>query len=208
MIIDLETRRNASLVRVPNQRQWAESCDPHVPLLQVVPVTQQSYTSYREEAMRMKKLFASGLSLMIAVLFVVALGSSSASAQTGSGSIRGTVKDPQGNTVAGAKITLRNDEKNFSRDQVTDNDGNYTFTSVPPDTYVLDAEAPNFKKAVISGVKALADKSNRVDVNLEIGAVTETVNVVAGGVDSLVNTQDASLGNNFVSQQILQLRSE
>lgn len=155
--------------------------------------------------MKMKKRLASGLSLMIAVLFAVALGSSSAAAQTGTGSIRGIVKDPQGNAVAGAKIILRNDEKNFSRDQVTDNDGNYTFTSVPPDTYVLDAEAPNFKKAVISGVKALADKSNTVDVNLEIGAVTETVNVVAGGVDSLVNTQDASLGNNFVSQQILQL---
>ena len=42
-------------------------------------------------------------------------------------------------------------------------------------------------------------------MNLEIGAVTETVNVIAGGVENLVNTQDASLGNNFVSQQILQL---
>src|SRR5687767_7963581 len=136
--------------------------------------------------MRMKKRFASGLSLMIAVLFVVALGSSSASAQTGTGSIRGTVKDPQGNAVAGAKITLRNDEKNFSRDQVTDGDGNYTFTAVPPDTYVLGAEAPNFKKAVISGVKALADRSNTVDVNLEIGAVTEIVNVTAGGIENLV----------------------
>lgn len=155
--------------------------------------------------MRMKKRFASGLSLMIAVLFVVALGSSSASAQTGTGSIRGTVKDPQGNAVSGAKITLKNDEKNFSRDQVTDSDGGFSFTNVPPDSYVLEAEAANFKKAVISGVKGLADRSNSVDVNLEIGAVTETVNVTAGGVENLVNTQDASLGNNFVSQQILQL---
>lgn len=155
--------------------------------------------------MRMKKLFASRLSLTIAVLFVVALGGFTVSAQTGTGSIRGTVKDPQGNAVAGAKITLRNDEKNFSRDQVTDSDGGYTFTAVPPDTYTLEAEAPNFKKAVISGVKALSDRSNTVDVGLEIGAVTETVNVTAGGIENLVNTQDASLGNNFVSQQILQL---
>lgn len=155
--------------------------------------------------MKMSKLFASGLSMMVAALFVVAIGSFSVSAQTGTGSIRGTVKDPQGNAVAGAKISLRNDEKNFSRDQVTDSDGNYSFTTVPPDTYVLEAEAPNFKKAVISGVKALSDKSNTIDVNLEIGAVTETVNVTATGVDSLVNSQDASLGNNFVSQQILQL---
>jgi len=155
--------------------------------------------------MRMKKCFASGLSLMIAVLFAVALGSSSASAQTGTGSIRGIVKDPQGNAVSGARITLRNDEKNFKRDQVTDNDGGFTFTNVPPDSYVLEAEAANFKKAVISGVKGLADRANSVDVALEIGAVTETVNVTAGGVENLVNTQDASLGNNFVSQQILQL---
>ena len=155
--------------------------------------------------MKMKKRFASGLSLMIAVLFVVALGSSSASAQTGTGTIRGTVKDPQGNAVSGAKITLKNDEKNFQRDQVTDNDGGFTFTNIPPDNYVLEAEAANFKKAVISGVKGLADRANSVDVSLEIGAVTETVNVTAGGVENLVNTQDASLGNNFVSQQILQL---
>ena len=36
MILDLETRRNASLVRVPKHRQWAKTCDPHVPLLKVV----------------------------------------------------------------------------------------------------------------------------------------------------------------------------
>ena len=76
---------------------------------------------------------------------------------------------------------------------------------MPPDDYVLEAESPNFKKAVISGVKGFADKSNTVEVSLEIGAVTEIVNVTAGGVENLVNTEDASLGNNFVSQQILQL---
>ena len=36
MILDLETRRNVSLVRVPKHRQWAEACDPRVPLLKVV----------------------------------------------------------------------------------------------------------------------------------------------------------------------------
>ena len=155
--------------------------------------------------MKMNRMFLRGLSLMVAALFVVAVGGFSASAQTGTGSIRGIVKDPQGNAVPGVKMTLKNVEKNFSKEQVTDRDGNFTFTAVPPDTYVLEAEAANFKRAVVSGVKALADKSNTIDVSLEIGSVQEIVNVTTGGVEALINTQDASLGNNFVSQQILQL---
>lgn len=155
--------------------------------------------------MKRTSFVANGISVLFGVLILLSIGCSSAFAQTGTATISGNVKDPQGNVIPGAKVTLKNDQKNYSRTQVTGNDGNYQFTAIPPDDYVIEVEANNFKKAVVSGVKALADQAGKVDVELEVGAVTEIVNVTAGGIETLVNSTDGSLGNPFVSQQILQL---
>lgn len=155
--------------------------------------------------MKRKSLLATTFALTLGVLFVVATAAVSGFGQVGTGTLTGVVKDAQGNSVAGANVTLKNDEKNFSRTQVTDSGGDYKFSALPPDTYVLEVESTGFKKAVISSVKVLAANAARVDVDLEVGNVKEVVNVTSGGVETLVNTQDASLGNNFVSQQITQL---
>lgn len=129
-------------------------------------------------------------------------------AQTGTSSVSGTVTDAQGNVVAGASVVLTNPAKNFSRTQVTNEGGSYSFNSIPPDTYSVEVTANGFKKSVTSDVKALVAKPTETNVTLEVGAVSEAVNVSAGGAESLVNTQDATLGNNFESRQITQLPLE
>jgi hypothetical protein len=129
-------------------------------------------------------------------------------AQSGTSTVRGTVADAQGNVVAGATVTLINTDKNFSRTQTTNDQGGYTFSSVPPDVYRVEAEAASFKKTAVSDVRALVDTPTDVDIALEVGNVAETVNVTSGGADALINTQDASLGNNFNSLQIEQLPLE
>jgi len=155
----------------------------------------------------MKRQFflVSKIAMTLGALLIVATAAVSAFGQVGTGNLTGVVKDPQGNAVAGATVTLKNDQKNFTRSQVTDGSGDYKFSALPPDTYVLEVESTGFKKALVSSVKVLAANSVRVDVDLEVGNVKEVVNVTSGGVETLVNTQDASLGNNFVSQQIIQL---
>ncbi len=72
---------------------------------------------------------------IISVFCFILLMSSVAFAQAGSSSLRGTVTDTQGRAVAGANVTLSNDQKNFTRSQTTNDDGVYIFTAVPPGTY-------------------------------------------------------------------------
>jgi hypothetical protein len=118
------------------------------------------------------------------------------------------VTDAQGKVVSGATVTLTNPAKNFSRTQTTNESGSYSFNSIPPDTYVIEVTATGFKKTVVNEVQALVAKPSEANVQLEIGAVSEAVTVTSGGNESLLNTQDASLGNNFVSKQITQLPLE
>ncbi|HKE56078.1 MAG TPA: carboxypeptidase-like regulatory domain-containing protein [Pyrinomonadaceae bacterium] len=137
---------------------------------------------------------------LLILTFLVATGYS----QSGGSTVRGTVKDPQGNVVSGATINLTNPEKNFSRTQSTNQDGIYVFTAVPPGTYKLEVEAPGFKTASASGLVALVDTPTVKDVQLEIGAVSETVDITAGA-ESAINTSDASLGSSFERRRIVDL---
>jgi len=147
-------------------------------------------------------------SVILGVVFALSLSVITAVAQSGTSTINGTVADPQGNRVAGANVTLTNAEKNFSRTQTTSDSGAFSFNLIPPGKYTLEVEAAGFKKAITTDVSALIDKPSNVDVALEIGNVSESVTVSSGAGEVLLNTQDATLGNNFVNQQITQLPLE
>ncbi|HEY0004852.1 MAG TPA: carboxypeptidase-like regulatory domain-containing protein [Pyrinomonadaceae bacterium] len=135
---------------------------------------------------------------------IILLCLSSAFAQAGRSTVRGTVKDPQGNIVPGATVTLTNAERNFSRTQVTTSEGTYTFTAVPPGTYRVDVEVTGFKKASVPEVSALVDTPVDVDVQLEVGSVTETVTITTG-TEAPLNTTDATIGNAFENKRIADL---
>ena len=152
---------------------------------------------------KVSPFFTKGLSIFSAVVFVLLI-SSVAFAQAGSSSLRGIVTDQKGSPVKGANVTLSNVEKNFSRDQSTNDDGAYVFTNVPPGTYRLEVEAAGFKKAAASELHAQIDTPGTFDVQLEVGNVTETVSVVAG-IDAPINTTDATIGNTFESRRIIEL---
>ena len=123
----------------------------------------------------------------------------------GNSAIRGSIKDPQGSVVAGATVTLINPETNFTRTTTSNDSGQYAFETIPPGVYNVEVEAKGFKKAVYTQVSALVSKPTERDVAMEIGEMTQTVSVTVGAGEALINTQDGSLGNNFVSQQITQL---
>jgi hypothetical protein len=165
-------------------------------------------TPFLEEPMKRQLFLASKIALILGVLLVIVTATSSAFGQTGTSTVNGTVIDQQGNVVPGASVTLTNASRNFTRTQRSGDSGRFTFTSVPPGSYQVSAEAKGFKKAIITGVNALVDKPTDLSVSLEVGAVTETVTVSSGGGEVLLNTQDATIGNNFVSQQITQLPLE
>jgi hypothetical protein len=129
-------------------------------------------------------------------------------AQTGTSSIRGQVMDPKGQAIAGATVTLVNTETNASRNQVSNENGSFAFDLVQPGAYRLEAEATGFKKSIITDVRALVAKISELTITLEVGAISEAVSISAGAGEVLINTQDATIGNNFVSEQITQLPIE
>ncbi|HXG67148.1 MAG TPA: TonB-dependent receptor [Blastocatellia bacterium] len=146
----------------------------------------------------------SGLLMLLLLSGMVPL----TSAQTGTSSVSGAVLDPEGRAVAGATVTLTSAETNAVRTQTTKDNGTFLFDLIPPGTYTLEAEAQGFKKAVITDVRALVAKPTTLDVQLEIGSIGESVTVTASSAEVLLNKQDATIGNNFVSQQIAQLPLE
>ena len=111
---------------------------------------------------------------LAATLFVIALLTITAHPQSGGSNVRGTVKDSQGNVIPGATVTLTNPDKNFTRTQSTNQEGVYLFTAIAPGTYKLEVEAPGFKTASASGLVALVDTPTVRDVQLEVGAVSES----------------------------------
>ena len=143
-------------------------------------------------------------SLSLASLFVLILFAMTGYAQSGGTTVRGTVKDPNGGAVSGASVTLTDPNRNFTRTQTTNEDGNYVFNAIPPGTYKLDVAATGFKTASASGLVALVDTPTVKDVQLEVGAVSETVDVTAGA-EAAINTSDASIGNSFERKRIVEL---
>ncbi len=102
--------------------------------------------------------------------------------QTNSGRVSGSVKDSNGGAIPNANITITNAANNSVRTVVTDDEGFYTATNLPPGTYNVGAERSGFKHATQSGIAVTADARLTVDIILEPGQVTETVQIstVAG----------------------------
>lgn len=125
------------------------------------------------------------LPLLLASLFVFGLSTSTASAQAVFGSIIGTVTDSQGAAVVGAKITVTSVTKSFAYDTTTNESGNYSVTHLIPDQYHIRVEAPGFKAYDVPSVPVSADTAAHVDAELQVGDVTQSIEVT-GEVPQLI----------------------
>src|SRR4030095_11123655 len=94
--------------------------------------------------------------------------------------VTGTVTDPKGLTVPAAKIELVDTTTGVKNTVTTTDDGHYTFPAVPPGTYKIIVTGSRFRQAVVNNIKVDVGKAALVNVALELGQVTETVEVVAG----------------------------
>lgn len=142
-------------------------------------------------------------SFILSSLFAIA-----AVGQAGTSKITGTITDSNGAVVSGATVRITNPATGFSRNTTTGTDGIYSFPGIPPATYRLEVEARGFKKLVNTNVQALVDTSIEINGMLQTGDVSVVVDVTTENIEAIVNTQDASLGNNFVPQQITQLPTD
>jgi len=137
---------------------------------------------------------------VLVLCLALGLGASTALGQAVYGSLVGAVTDPQGNAVAGAKVTVTNTAKGTTEETTTNESGNYSVTHLIPDSYKIRIEAPGFKANDIASVRVDADTTVRVDAALQVGTVAQTVEVT-GEVPQL-QTDRSDVATIFSDQQI------
>jgi hypothetical protein len=130
----------------------------------------------------------------------------SASSQTSTTSLRGTIADPAGARVPGAKLTLTNSETGFSRTVETNREGVYQFVEVPPASYNLIIEAAGFSTTRVESIHLLVNTPATLNEQLQLRKLSETVDVRSE--TPMVNTEDASIGNAFTANQMTTLPFE
>jgi len=138
--------------------------------------------------------------LSLALLLAV-----SAYAQT-SASLSGTVHDPQGGAVAGAKVSLKDTGGTTQLDTTTNSEGFYIFPVIQPGNYTVTIEASGFKKSVKSGIVVNAsDKQSAGVIALEVGGIENTVEITADAAQLQIKTESGEQGTAINNQQIQNL---
>ncbi|MGA2606201.1 MAG: carboxypeptidase-like regulatory domain-containing protein [Terriglobia bacterium] len=136
------------------------------------------------------------------LVYSVALALNAAWAQETSGLV-GTVTDQSGAVVAGAEITVTNLGTGLTRTVKTASTGDYAAPSLPVGTYKITAEMAGFKLGVASDVKLDVQHAARVDFSLQVGEVTQQVNITS--VAPLLQTHDSQVGSLIENRRILDL---
>ena len=124
-------------------------------------------------------------------------------AQITSGEITGTVSDSAGAVIAGATVTATNPATNSQRTTQTSNAGVYSLTALPPGSYTLRVERQGFSSQVRSGIELQVAQVARFDLTLQVGSVTEVIEVQGGA--PLIETDSTSLGTVIENTRILDL---
>ncbi|MEZ5354889.1 MAG: carboxypeptidase-like regulatory domain-containing protein [Bryobacteraceae bacterium] len=141
-------------------------------------------------------------SFVLRALLLATLVMGSAFAQTNA-TIVGDILDPSGNAVPGAAITVTNTGTGFARNVDANETGQYRVTPLNPGNYSIQVKAPGFKTQVRSGVVLEVAAVLEVDFGLELGQVTETIEVT--GAAPILQTEEASVGNVVAAKELERL---
>lgn len=116
------------------------------------------------------------------------------------GSLSGTVADPNNALVQGANVTIKNQATNFTRNATTNDEGHWTVTLLPVGTYSVSYEKDGFKKATSNGVNVEASVNRTIDVVLQVGTSDVFVNVT--GEQPLVQSESATVSRQITGEQL------
>jgi hypothetical protein len=119
------------------------------------------------------------------------------------GEITGLVTDSTSGAVVGAAVTVTNPQTNFTRTEVTNTAGFYNFPSLLPGVYNIRVEISGFQSQIRNKVELQVQQVARLDFQLQVGAVTQAVEVTGGA--PLLNTEDATIGTVIENQRIVDL---
>jgi len=142
----------------------------------------------------------SRLSFTLVVCFLLLVPVSILAQTATTGTVLGTLKDPNGAVISGARIELTDNATGAVQSSVANDAGQYVFTTVLPGTYTLKITATGFKQSIVSQVRVEVAKATTMDVALQTGELSSTVDVIAA---QELQTADSTLGE-VVNTQMLQ----
>src|SRR5215471_4367559 len=124
-------------------------------------------------------------------------------AQENTATLTGQALDSSGAAVPGVHVVARNVQTGIQRTTLTAETGDYTIPLLPIGTYEITADKDGFKKYVRSGVVLAVDQHARVDVQLQVGAATESIQVT--GELPLTQTETSSVGSVIDNQKVVEM---
>ena len=143
------------------------------------------------------------LARLVLVVILTLAGPGFAFAQAVKASLVGTITDSSGAVVPGAKVTITEINTGFTRSMETNESGYYVFSNLDPGSYRVEVEQTGFKKAVRDRVDVIVNTTVRVDLQLQPGQITETIEVVA--TLPLLQTDRSDVGRKFETRQLQDL---
>lgn len=141
--------------------------------------------------------------LAIAALSLLALAPATLFAQATSASLSGRVTDPSAASVPDAQISAANLETGLKRETRTNEQGNYSVPLLPPGSYRVTVTKQGFRPISRSGITLAVDQAARIDFVLEVGAVTETVEVTAAV--PLLDQETSALGQVIDNSKVVNI---
>jgi hypothetical protein len=121
-------------------------------------------------------------------------------------SIQGVVTDPSGAVVAGATLTLTNTQTGEKQVRATNDQGVYNFNALPAAPFQLVAEKKDFGRKVLDNVQLIPEQANSINIQLEVGATTQTVEVNGSEIPAM-DTETASINGVVSSNEIQHMPS-
>jgi len=142
---------------------------------------------------------------LVVLLACAALFELPASAQITRGSIAGNVRDESGAVVAGANVKVVGVSNNISRTVISDESGFYRVGALDPGTYNVVVEASGFSRVENQAVIVQPSLESTFDIDLRVGAVTETVDVTASAEGVTLNKTNPTIGLTVTARQAEEL---
>ncbi len=130
-----------------------------------------------------------GVLMVCAAVLVLTLGFA-AEAQTYRGSILGTIMDSSGASVAGATVTVKNLDTGLTRTVTTTDDGSYNVPELPIGNYSVSVEKAGFRTGVVTGIRVEVSSTNRADVTLQPGEISQKVEVSGESLPQIETTSN------------------
>src|SRR5438445_213601 len=175
----------------PSLDRESESCQPSV--------TKCNPISIGETEVAMRSTWW-GVAILLVTGLLLVFPSSRLQGQAVNATLLGTVTDVSGAVVPGTKVEIREVNTGSTRSIVTNESGNYVFADLPPGQYQVSVEKQGFKKEVHAAVDVLVNSTVRVDLKLEPGALSETIEVTAD--TPMLQTDRVDIGQKIETRQV------